>query len=124
MNFKNGFLLVSCFKLAVFCLAGLFILNLTVHKLIFGGCVCLVGFLASVKVSLKKAQASSVDAVLGPLWGSFLGNQEDGTVKGLRIIAHRACGLDAPENSIGALKNVSHCLSAFKGHSWVFFIGH
>lgn len=106
MKLKNPFLLLSCFKFTGIGLVFIFILSLTVYKLIFLTLSSFGLLLVILKFSLKNASTSSVEHVLGSLWG-YYGGEDDDKTKGLRIIAHRACGLDAPENSITALKNVS-----------------
>lgn len=74
----------------------------------FGLDVGLVGFAAYYLTKLKKPEPQNVLSIFGPdPWGK---ESQQHPEKVVRCIAHRGAALDAPENTMEALKYVSRPL--------------
>lgn len=107
-------LLVSCtvaltYAYAYFCLLSLSFAALATFFSLIGTL-----FIGICTLRIRRAETSCVERILGPLWGAFGGvDQIEDSSKTLKIIAHRACGIDAPENSISALVKVTFILPNF-----------
>lgn len=61
-----------------------------------------------IKFHIPRPSESSIRSILGREWGAYASSRSDSQNDDnvMKVVAHRACGLDAPENSISALKKV------------------
>lgn len=93
-NFPS--VVINCLKFVIFtmCFCYFFTSLLSMSLLILLFVLYLLILFFIYMISLKAPDTSAVDKVIG--FSEFE----------KKVIAHRACGMDAPENSLMALKNV------------------
>lgn len=100
---------LSCLSLAInFYFSFLVVFGVLSHLLLFLLISCaLFGIL--LRFRIPKPVDSTICSIFGNEWGAYKvlpndSDTDDNYV--MKIVAHRACGFDAPENSLSAIKKV------------------